>query len=170
MQRTANSTRWVSRTIPFPMLTQLQDPWATIGPDGMGQRKFPQFPLPEPIRSILSNPSPSPVRSPAADSRSQSKKGTPHGQTMPLPDYSPHLPPIDRTKWGQAFYEDLRAKRIIEDFDDKRWTCWCHAVKRDKIPTPRNLSISHHSSSQCYMSASWFTHATSCHFYRVSLR
>jgi hypothetical protein len=32
------------------MLTQLQDPWATTGLDGMGQRKFPQFPLPEPIQ------------------------------------------------------------------------------------------------------------------------
>lgn len=30
------------------LLIALQDPWATTGPDGTGERRFPQFPLPKP--------------------------------------------------------------------------------------------------------------------------
>jgi hypothetical protein len=74
-------------------------------------------------------------------------------QKTPLPDYSPHLPPIDRAKRGQAFYEDLLAKQLI--------------------PAARNLSLSHLKVStsrgvQQYISFSWFAHAAKCAFYKVS--
>jgi hypothetical protein len=139
------------------------------------QRHGEMAPISNPEASSgLSNPSPSSVRSPTANTTLPSKKGTPYRQKTSLPNYSSDLPFIDRTKWGRAFYEDLRAKRIIENFDDKRWTCWCHAAKRDKIPTPRFLSVSHQWSqakegSQRYMSASWFAHAASCDFCKVSV-
>jgi hypothetical protein len=94
-------------------------------------------------------------------------------QKTPLPDYSPHLPPIDRAKRGQAFYEDLLAKQLIPGFDDKSWKCWCHAAKRDQVPAARNLSLSHLKVStsrgvQQYISFSWFAHAAKCAFYKVS--
>jgi hypothetical protein len=46
--------------------------------------------------------------------------------TTPLPNYSLHLPPIDRTKKGEDFYADLQAKRIIPGYDEDRFSCWCH--------------------------------------------
>jgi hypothetical protein len=116
---------------------------------------------------------PQSLRSTGQDTTLDTKKGTPLDLTTPLPDYSPHLPPVDRTKWGRSFFEDLRAKRLIEDYDDKRWTCWCHAAKKNQRRVPRTLSLSHQKSevqesSRRYVSRSWFLHAARCHFYRVS--
>jgi hypothetical protein len=97
----------------------------------------------------------------------------PYAQTTPLPGYSPHLPPIDRTKRGQSFYEDLLAKQVIQDLDDERWTCWCHVAKRDQIPAPPVLGLSHQRKSasrvQRYISICWFNHAAKCDFYKVGL-
>lgn len=126
---------------------------------------------PRPSMSVSSSPlSPVSSNTPTTTTSRSSKRIS---QTTPLPEYSPHLPPIDRTKTSKAFYEDLLGKQIIHGLDDKSWTCWCHVAKRDQVPPARNLSLSHCKVSasrgaQQYISFLWFAHAARCAFYKVS--
>jgi hypothetical protein len=61
-------------------------------------------------------------------------------------DYSPHLPPIDRSKAGEDFFADLRDKQIIPEYDQDRFTCWCHVAKRAQNPNGNAVL----SRSHCY--------------------
>jgi hypothetical protein len=95
-----------------------------------------------------------------------------------VPDYSPHLPPLDFTKRGKDFYEDLLDKRIIPEYDQDRFLCWCHLAKRAMRRRTGVLSL--HGNSHCtttedegsdvgrYVMSRWITHASQCAFYKVS--
>jgi hypothetical protein len=99
-------------------------------------------------------------------------------QESRLPNYSPHLPPLDFRKSGKAFYSDLRDKRIIPDYDEDRFLCWCHVAKR---AMGRRLGvIALHGLSHCattedegsdvgrYLPSKWISHAAKCGFYKAS--
>jgi hypothetical protein len=132
-------------------------------PDPPGNRYPPTSEIYEPLK-------------PAPDilsSRKQPRGETNRNQlqTLPLPQYHPDLPPIDRMKGGKAFYTDLQDKFIIAGFDEKRFSCWCH-VENWKQGMTSPLSINHtrmaNGKTSRHRSSYWFSHAQSCKFYKVS--
>lgn len=93
-----------------------------------------------------------------------------------LPDYSPYLPSIDRTKAGEDFFADLYDKKLISGYDQDRFTCWCHVAKRAQNANGNAvLSRSHcyaakkGGSMYRFQTSKWFEHAARCAFYKVSL-
>jgi hypothetical protein len=92
-----------------------------------------------------------------------------------LPDYSPHLPPLDFTKTGKSFFADLRNKRIISEYDQDRFFCWCHVANRGRQSTTGMPGNSHRATmndqvndSRRYQRTRWLAHASKCPFYKVS--
>jgi hypothetical protein len=96
-------------------------------------------------------------------------------QMTPLPHYSPHLPPIDRTKTGEGFYADLCDKRLIAGYDQDRFSCWCHVAKIAENPERAAFGNLHIRSARTegnalrFQAYLWFGHAVKCSFYEVSL-
>jgi hypothetical protein len=95
--------------------------------------------------------------------------------TTPLPNYSPHLPPIDRTKTGEDFFADLHVKRIIPEYDQERFSCWCYVAKRAQNPGKHKLLSNSHcvthttrDSTYRFQMHKWFVHVAKCAFYKVS--
>jgi hypothetical protein len=90
-----------------------------------------------------------------------------------LPDYSPYLPPFDRTKVGEDFFADLCDKRVIPGFDEERFSCWCHVAKRAENPDKDLILSKMHVSTKKgvitrFQSSRWLEHAAKCSFYKVS--
>jgi hypothetical protein len=150
-----------------------------IMPEEVGQRLQPRRSLivdVEPARPESAN---EPLFLESTVPKATTSSGpAPEITTTPLPEYSPLLPPIDRTKAGEEFYADLQDKRIIPGYDEDRFSCWCHVAKEQsgKVAPSENLSNAHSdvasvqgASVKRYKTFRWFAHAKRCAFYSVSL-
>jgi hypothetical protein len=89
-------------------------------------------------------------------------------------DYSRYLPPYDLSNKSEAFFADLKSKRIIAGYDEDRFSCWCHVAKKARNPDTQQLSCTHvqrserHGLDQRYCTSFWFSHVSRCDFYKVS--
>lgn len=128
----------------------------------------------EAVRSASSPTLPSPAS--IVPETVASPEPAPIVQMTPLPDYSPHLPQIDRTKQGEDFFADLQNKRIIPGYDDERFSCWCHVAKSAEDPQADVLSNTHtdlaakDTRGRRYETYRWFGHVSRCKFYKVSVK
>jgi hypothetical protein len=146
----------------FHAFSSIANPFGTVS----DQFYLPTIPTHEPMELETNHAS-----------RISSSRQQPRGQTtrdqlqnLPLPQYHPDLPHIDRMKRSKAFYTDLQDKFIIAGFDDERFSCWCHVEKGKKgqaEPQSLNHTRIKKGKTQRYYSSYWFTHAQHCKFYKV---